>query len=386
LNIAEHHFLELGETPPAATNRTRGCWYEIDVGAIRHNYLQLRRKIPVHVRVYGCLKRNGYGCGAGVVAAALAQEGIDGFAVASIADAIAIRQRGVQLPILLYPGAGLEDAASIDALGLTVTVSSVDELHWWRSVLMAARIFVKLDLGFFRAGATPSQISEILKCAADYGDVQVLGLYAHMSELPGSGPEQASLQLARMNLVLNEIQPLELRPAIVMMSSSEGVLNHPEMDFDAVDPGAMLFGISEGKEHIRPMRLRPALRAIAARLISVKHIDASLGAIPNIACMRPGMVLGVIAMGWGDGLPRQIPDGVCALVRGQRARLFGPVHLEHLRIDLSDVPGVRFGDEVVLMGKQGKERITLEELVVSWNTDQIGLYAGLRDHVPKLYV
>jgi alanine racemase len=378
--------MEFGEPASPPTNRTRGCWYEIDIDGIRHNYRQLRRHIPLDVQVYGCLKRNGYGCGAGVVAAALAQEGIDGFAVASIADAIAIRQHVVHLPILLYPGAGLEDSPIIDALDLTVTVSSVDELQRWRLALKTARFFVKLDLGFYRAGATPSQIPDLLTCAAGYTDVQILGLYAHMSELAGSGPAEARVQLARMHSVLSSIQPPELRPLIVMMSSTEGVLNHPEMDLDAVDPGAMLFGISEGTQHIRAMTLRPALRAIAARLISVKRIDPSLGAIPDIPGMRPGMVLGVIAMGWGDGLPRQIPEGVCALVRGRRSRLFGPVHLEHLRIDLTDVPGARFGDEVVLMGRQGEERITLEEVTSSWKTDPIGLYAGLRDHVPKLYV
>ncbi|MBZ5763751.1 alanine racemase, partial [Rhizobium sp. VS19-DR104.2] len=82
----------------------RGTWYDIDLGAIRHNYLQLRKHLSARVKVFACLKRNAYGCGAGPVAAALAGEHIDGFAVASLLDAIAIRRAGPLNPILLYPG------------------------------------------------------------------------------------------------------------------------------------------------------------------------------------------------------------------------------------------------------------------------------------------
>jgi alanine racemase len=365
---------------------TTGCWYEIDLDAVRHNYRQLRRQLAPNIKVYGCLKRNAYGCGAGPIAAALAHESIDGFAVASITDAVAIRRRGIVRPILLYPGAGIEDAATIDALDFTVSISSIDELRQWRSVRAKVCTFIKLDLGFFRAGATPAQIGELLKVAADDRGVQILGIYAHMSELPGSSVEQVQAQLARMHTVLDGIEERGFRPPLIMMSSTEGVLDYPAMDFDAVDPGALLFGIAETRMQARPMVLRPALKSIATRLVSIKSIDASLGPIPDIPGMKSGMVLGVIAMGWGDGFPRRVPPGAVGLVRGRRASLLPPAHLEHIRIDLTAVPEARFGDEVVLLGRQGDEVITHEEIVSQWGTDLIGLYAGLRDHVPRFFV
>jgi alanine racemase len=365
---------------------TRGCWYEIDLNAVRYNFRQLRRQLNSNVKVYGCLKRNAYGCGAGPIAAALAQEDIDGFAVASIADAVAIRKHGIAHPILLYPGAAIEDSSTIEALDLTVSISSIDELRQWRSVRAKVCAFIKLDLGFFRAGATPAQIGELLKVAADDRGVQILGIYAHMSELPGSSVDQVQVQLARMHTVLNGIEARGFRPPLIMMSSTEGVLDYPAMDFDAVDPGALLFGIAETRMQARPMVLRPALKSIATRLVSIKSIDASLGPIPDIPGMKSGMVLGVIAMGWGDGFPRRVPSGAVGLVRGRRASLLPPAHLEHIRIDLTAVQEARFGDEVVLLGRQGDEVITHDEVVSQWGTDLIGLYAGLRDHVPRLHV
>lgn len=365
--------------------RTRESWYEIDLGAIRHNYRQLRAHLPDTVKIFACLKRNGYGCGAGPVAHALAAEGADGFAVASLPDAIAIRETGVDHPILLYPGPLPASAQAVESLELTVTVSSLDELEHWRAALSTTRIFVKVDLGFFRAGATPQDVGRILSAAYAYNDVELQGLYAHLSELPTSSSSAAEEQFARMQRVLAQAESAGTRPPLVMMSSTEGVLRYPLMDLDAVDPGALFIGLPETDHPARPIALRPALKAISTPLVAVKRIDASLGPIPDIPGFRPGMTIGILGMGWGDGLPRKVSSQAAGLVRGQRARLLPPAHLEHLRIDLTDVPDARFGDQVLLLGQQGNEIITLEEVAAQWSTDVVGLYAQLRDHIPRVY-
>lgn len=365
---------------------SRGSWYEIDLGAIRHNYRQLRAHLPPAVKIFACLKRNAYGCGAGHVARALATEGADGFAVAALPDAIAIRQAGVEHPILLYPGPLPASAGTIEALRLTVTISSLDELAQWRAVLGITRIFVKADLGFHRAGATPKAVGEILAAAHAYGDVDVRGLYAHLSELPASAPSHEGDQISRLERILQEADASGTRPPIAMMASTAGVLRCPAMDFDAVDPGALFIGLSEADQGARPVTLRPALRAISASLVSIKQVDASLGPTPDLPGFRQGMTIGVLGMGWGDGIPRHLPAGTPALVRGRRARLIPPVHLEHLRIDLTDIPDAKFGDPVLLLGRQGDQAITQDEVAACWETDLVGLYAQLRDHIPRVYV
>jgi len=365
----------------------RGSWYEIDLDAIRHNYQQLRACLPPKVKIYACLKRNGYGCGAARVAAALASEGAYGFAVASVLDAASIRSMGVDRPILLYPGAVPEAGPAIEALDLTISVSSIEELERWRSRMTNIRVFIKIDLGFFRAGATPREAGKLLALAAAYPDVQVDGVYAHLSELPASKPSDASDQLARMQAILQEADVRGLRPEVAMMSSTESVLNYPEMDLDAVDPGALLVGLPEtaNPNPGRRLILRPALKRISTSLVAVKRLDASLGPVPDLPGFHPGMLLGVVGFGWGDGFPRKVPRGAEAIVGGKRVPLLPPVHLEHLRIDLTDVPKARFGDQVVLLGRQGNEHITHEEVASLWGTDLVGLYGQLRDHVPRIY-
>lgn len=363
----------------------RGSWYEIDLGAIRHNYRQLRSHLPKNVKIYACLKRNGYGCGAGPVAAALASEGADGFAVASFLDAISIRNMGIGHPILLYPGTSPAAGPIVEAFDLTISVSSINELELWRSAMTRTRVFIKVDLGFFRAGATPREAAGLLAAAHAFSDVCVDGIYAHMSELPTSRPTDASAQFRRMQAILNGAESRGDRPNIAMMSSTEGVLTYPDMDLDAVDPGALFVGLPEGRNPVRQLVLQPALKTICTTIVAVKRLDASLGRIPRILGLQPGMVLGVLGMGWGDGLPRQVPPNAEAIVCGRRARLLPPAHLEHLRIDLTNVPEARLGDKALLLGKQGDQVITHDELAGFWGTDAVGLYANLRDHIPRIY-
>lgn len=371
--------------PDIDASALRGSWYEIDLGAIRSNFQELRQSLPPNVKIYACLKRNGYGCGAAAVATALSAEGVDGFAVSSLLDANSIRQTGIKRPILLYPGAPPTAGAMVAALDLTVTVSSIAELRQWRSAMARVRAFIKVDLGFCRAGATPFDAGRLLVEAHSCSDVQVDGVYAHLSELPASPSSAAADQFARMQAILHIAESEGVRPVVAMMSSTEGVLTHPEMDFDAVDPGALFVGLPETLQPVRKLYLRPALKSICTTLVAVKRLDASLGPMPQIPGFKSGMNLGVIGMGWGDGLPRNVPVGAEAIIRGRRARLLAPTHLEHLRIDLSEVPEARFGDQVVLLGHQGDQHITHDELASLWGTDLIGLYAHLRDHIPRIY-
>lgn len=364
----------------------RGSWYEIDLAAIRHNYRQLRSLLPRNVSVYACLKRNAYGCGAGPVAHALASEGADGFAVASLLDAVSIRRSGAKQQILLYPGALPTAGQVVEALDLAVSVSSIDELERWRAAMRRSRVFIKVDLGFFRAGAAPKEAGELLAAARAYSDVQVDGIYAHLSELPTSKPSDAKIQFERMQAVIGEAEIRGNRPAIAMMSSTEGILSYPDMDMDAVDPGAFLVGLPESSKPVRHVALLPALKAICTTVVAVKRLGASFGPVPDLPGFRSGMRLGVLGMGWGDGLPRQVPLGAEALVGGARVRLLPPAHLEHVRIDLTDVPEACFGDKVVLLGRQGDQTISHDEIAALWGTDMVGLYAGLRDHIPRIYI
>ncbi|UVK47956.1 alanine racemase [Mesorhizobium sp. AR07] len=187
-----------------ASAAASSCWREISLSAIVHNYRAVRSAVGPAVKIFACLKKDAYGCGADEVAAVLAAEGVDGFAVASARDACRIRTRAPRTPILLYPGINPQWASAVSEQDLTITLSSVSELDTWAVTSERLSAFVKVDLGFWRAGALPAEVEGLLRRAAATPNIDIKGIYAHLSELAGTGPT-ANEQWSRLKDLLASI-------------------------------------------------------------------------------------------------------------------------------------------------------------------------------------
>ncbi len=358
------------------------AWREIDLSAIASNYRAIRATIAPATKIFACLKQDAYACGAGTVAALLSAEGVDAFGVVSIADALVVRTAAPGKPILMYPGIGPDAVSLVRDLDLTISISGEEDLRRWLATGAPLRVFVKVDLGFWRAGVTPSNLISLMDLCA-LQNVSVYGLYAHLNEFGDAG-SSTSVQVSRLTPLLQALRVKGLLPETVMVSSSETLLSHPEFDMDAVDPGALLYGYIRSHDARRPLSIRPALFAIKARIVALKICDESLGAAPGLPGYHPAMRLAVLGIGWGHGVPRTLGSTVTVLIRGRRARIVPPIYLEHLRVDVTDVPDAALGDEVVLLGSSGTDRITLPELAKAWNTDETGVGCGLRESMRRI--
>lgn len=367
----------------------RPTWYEIDLGAVRHNVRELRRLVGPRVAIYACLKRNAYGCGAVPVAKACVEAGADGLAAGNIDDAVAIRQAGVRAPLLLYPTCLPDRAPQVAALDLMPSISSAEEAEAWNAAFPGRRkVFLKADVGLLRGGATAAGLAAMLALLPSLPNLEVAGLLGHFFSYGATpGPGHYARQFDRMEAALQAVRAAGIDVPIAMVSSTNAVLDHPEMDLTGVDPGRLLYGLTGSQAPIRQGRFRPALRAFKTRLLLRKEVapeDADGEAGPFVP--RPGMAIGLLPLGWGDGLPRRFGPDAAVLVRGRRAPLLAPVHLEHSRIDLTDCPAARAGDEVVLVGRQGDAEITLAACTAAWGIDGTTFHGQMRDHVPRVYV
>ncbi len=213
-----------------------------------------------------------------------------------------------------------------------------------------------------------------------------VGLYGHFFSYGADATDaDYQWQFAQFNAAQKAAESLGLRPPVVMVSSTSAVVKYPEMDLSGVDPGRLLFGLDAAGKRAQG-KFRPAFVALKTRILIRKILAMPpMGVAPPFP-VRPGMSIGILPIGWGDGLPRRLPEGASALVRGKRAPLLNPVHLEHLRIDLTDVPEAEPGDEVVLIGRQGDEYLALEEVAESWGMDATTFHGSMRDHIPRVYV
>ena len=374
-----------------STSLLRPTWFEIDLDAISHNLRQLRRMVGSGVAIYACLKRNAYGCGAVPVAQVMQREGADAIAVGNLNDALAIREAQVSLPILLYPNCLASEAGpAVMRYRLMPTVSSVDDVAAWEQAAAGGRldVFAKIDVGLFRGGAMPREALALLRRIADSNVLGLAGAYAHLHGYdPATGDDYAAWQFRNFQTVMREAASHNIDVPVRMVASTSVVLQHPEMDLNGVDPGRILYGLKPSPEPGRDLPLRPAVRAWKSRLILTKWIELEdAGGFPGPFPVTERRRIGVLPLGWGDGIPQHISGHAAALVGGRRVPVAGPVHLEHMRVDLTDAPGAAIGDEVVFLGTQRTETITLDELTGGWGIDALDFLGGMRDHIARVYV
>ena len=366
----------------------RPTWYEIDLDAICENYRTLRNWVGTDVKIYSCLKRNAYGCGIQAVSRSLEKEGTDGLAVGNINDALAIRKAGVELPILLYPNCLPETASVVSENRLTPTVSSEEEAQAWaQATQRPLSVFPKIDVGLLRGGVLPDKAVSLIKAITENKLLRLAGIYTHFHGYdPATGSDYARLQFERFHSLLEEVHRIGIDVPVRIAAGSLVVLQFPEMDLNGVDPGSVLFGIRSASGPERTQPLHPALRSIKTRILLIKdiqphHIDNHPSPFPVEQPVR----MGLVPFGWGDGMPRYRPDGASALVRGHLVPIIGPIHFEHMRLDLSSVSHAAVGDEVVLLGHQGQAQIDIESVAEQWGMDVLQFYGNLRDHVPRRY-
>ena len=361
----------------------RPAWSEIDLDALAHNVRTIRAMLPDDVRFYAVCKNNAYGCGARETARTMLEAGADAFAVSDPEDAQRIRAAGVDAPILLYASTTPDAAAAAAALGLIVTVHDFDGLEAFAATGRAVDVHVEVDCGYGRLGFTPDEWPKAFERLRRAKNLNVIGLYTHLAsvEEPAAVKRQGELFAASATAARDVgFASLEL-----MAASSRVLLGYPELNLTAVNPGRMLYGMME-PPWLGKSDLRPVIRAIKSRVLQVKTIPADLPFDDSRHKAAPGSLkTAVIAFGFKDGLPRE-PAGGTVLVRGRRARIIGMRATEHMVVDVTDIPGVAAGDEVVIVGTQGAETIDGLEAVATYKMAMIELLPRLTLNTPRHYV
>ena len=365
----------------------RPTWFEIDLDAAVDNLRAVRRLVGPGRKIVAVVKADAYGFGSLEMGRAFAAHGADALGVADLADGVRLRDAGLTLPILMYPNA-LPEAAD-DAIGadLIPTLTDLDAARAYDDAAARrarpADVFVKVDVGLERLGVPADQAVKLVLAIRDLAGLRLAGLCTHLHVPTGADPAYVEWQFGRFTAVLDALAAQGVDVPIRLAASSPLVLGFPSTYLNAVDPGRMLYGY--GHEAVAgPVVLRPTFRAFKSRLVEVKDLTprerfAAAAPFPITAAMR----LGVIPAGMGDGVHRL--NAGEALVRGRRVPILARP-LEHTRLDLTTVPDAVVGDEVVLVGRQGAEEITLDEIAERHTIDLLALALGVGPRVARVYV
>ena len=328
----------------------RPCWMEIDLAALEHNVAVLRSRLGPDKRIIAALKGDAYGHGIGPVARCMARCDVHSVATGNLRDAIAIREAGVALPILMFPGPLPKGMHQLLEHGLTPTV------HDWtsaRAVSDAATqptaVYLKVDSGLGRLGVSLDDALDFVGRLRELDHIVLEGVYTHLTFHDAAGRDWARERFAAFDAFLEKLEASGIDVPITQALASTGLLAGLESRANAVCPGGILYGMSPVSQDIAVGgSYRPVVKAIKSRII---HIGARR--------------VGVIPIGLADGYGSLQPGAAAqVLLEGRRVRIQG-VSLEYIMLDLSDFADARIGDEVVLLGRSGDDEILLAD-VASW--------------------
>lgn len=347
----------------------------IDLNALRHNY-RIARQLS-GARALAVIKADAYGHGAVRCAQALEAEA-DGFAVACIEEALALREAGIKAPVLLLEGFfEASELALIVQHDLWCVVHSLWQLEAIEQTRLAApiNVWLKLDSGMHRVGLHPKDYQaayQRLQASGKVAKIVLMSHFARADELDSdaSNEQVAVFQAARQGL-----------NAEISLRNSPALLGWPQIPSDWGRPGIMLYGATPFETpNAEADRLQPVM-TLKSRVISVRELPAGepVGYGARFVSPRPTRV-GVVAMGYADGYPRHAPTGTPVVVAGKRSQLIGRVSMDMLCIDLTDVPEAGLGSPVELWGK----RVLASEVAAQAGTIPYQIFCNLR-RVPLIY-
>jgi alanine racemase len=354
---------------------TRPIRAGIDGAALAGN-LEEARRIAAGARVMAIIKADGYGHG--LVRTARALAAADGFGLASLEEAMVLRDAGITRPLWLLEGffepRELGELARRGVIGVVhheAQLAMLESARWEGELL----VWVKIDSGMHRIGFPPAALPAVLERLADLEHLRCTGLMSHLASADDPADPLTEQQIATFARASGS---LDLPRSL---ANSAGLLAWPGTRFDWVRPGIMLYGAAPlAGDGAGDARLRPAM-TLESRLIAVNRFRGgdAIGYGGSWVCPED-MDVGVVACGYGDGYPRHAASGTPVLVDGVRVPLVGRVSMDMITVDLRGVPGARVGSRAVLWG----EGLPVEEVARHAGTIAYELLCGVTPRVPRM--
>ena len=369
----------------------RPTWVEIDLSAIAFNTRQIQSLIGPNVRILASLKADAYGHGALKVARTVLHNGASMLGVATLSEAIPLREAGIHAPILVFGYVPHWQMREAVRLRLTLTLYSIKSVHALSRAAQAldqsVKVHMKVDTGMGRLGIRAERITEIVELVHEITELPRLeleGIFTHFAMADTQDQSHARMQLARFQHVLQRIDEEHMRPSLVHAANSAAIFSLPGAHFDMVRPGIALYGLDPSFEVRLPAEFRPSL--------SFKTQVAQVKDIPEGECISYGCTcttdrptrIAILPVGYADGFRRAPTNWRSVLVHGQEAPLLGRVCMDQCIIDITHIPYVRVGDEVVLIGRQGTACLTAEQVAQRLGTINYEVVSEILARVPRV--
>ncbi len=363
----------------------RDTWAEVDLDCITENIMSIKNRLPKDVDIFAVVKANAYGHGDVQVANTALEAGAKYLAVAFIDEAIALRQKGITAPILILGASRPVDAKIAAKMNITLTVFQIDWLKEAKSHLGSQdrlKVHIKVDTGMGRIGVRSSEeLQEVERLIESDERLELEGVFTHFATADELDTTYFHQQLSKFEEM---VSGLARRPRYIHSSNSAAAIRFPEAYFNAVRLGIAMYGLTPSPEMEKeiPFPLREAF-SLKARLVHVKQLHAgdkvSYGATYE---SKGNEWIGTIPIGYADGWIRRL-QGQEVLVDGKRSEIVGRICMDQCMVRLEEELPV--GTEVTLIGKQGDDMISVNEIAAKLETINYEVPCIITNRVPRLY-
>jgi alanine racemase len=366
-------------------NGTDRCWAEVDLAALRHNAAVAIAHGGADVALLAVVKANGYGHGAVKVAEALHDQARV-FGVASLGEALELRNGGITRPVMILGPAAPQERREIVAQGFIPSISNLDEATAFNDAAARKPVAINfvIDTGMGRMGTWQDEaVAELERIAA----LRLIQIHSVSTHLPVADEDAAFTQaeLARFGEIVQQIRARVPGDYAVHVLLSAGILGFQQHRFDMMRAGLMLYGISPLPEFQR--LLKPAM-TLKTRVLLVRDIPTGRGiSYGRTFITSHPMRVATLSVGYADGYPRSLSNGgASVLIGGRRCHVLGRITMDLIMVDVTEIRNIDAGDEVVLIGRQGDEEILASELAQRAGTIAWEIFTGIGSRVRRVYV
>jgi alanine racemase len=363
-------------------------WAEVNLDALRHNLAFIRARVGEDVEIMAVVKADGYGHGAREIVQALIPAGVSWFGVANTLEGIVVRSVDPDIQIMVLGQVFPENVPDIFSYNLTPIVCDYETAEILDREAQRCKkrlvVHVKIDTGMGRIGVWHEDFQCFLD---DVGKLTHLKIDGFLSHFPSSDEdaEFSHSQVSIFKKVVSEAAREQIRARILHMANSAAILKLPASYFDMVRPGIVLYGLYPSAVFSEKCDIQPVL-SLKTKVSFVKKVRKGMTISYGMTFRaRKPTVVATIPAGYGDGYNRHLSNTGRVLIKGKYAPIVGRVTMDQTMVDVGHIPGVKVGDEVVLIGRQGKHEITVEEIARLVDTIPYEIVCGINKRVERVY-
>ncbi len=375
----------------------RWAWVEIDLSAIRHNVLEAKRHLQRGARLMAVVKADAYGHGAVQVSKMALNSGADYLSVATVPEAIELRKAGINAPLMILAQPPESSIPLLLAYNIIPSIYEAEFAITYAEMAdfygMRAPFHLAVNTGMNRIGVRYDEVVPFLQHIGFHRALDLAGTFTHYATADSADTLDFQIQVKRFIEVINNMRMAGIDPGIVHTANSAALYRYPDVQFDMARLGISLYGFQACPE-TRPIAdLKPAM-SVHARITDTRLVPPSEGVSYGLNYRSPGSVkICTVPLGYADGLVRGLSGRTHFLLQGQRMRQVGNICMDQcmFEVDLRSY-GTRkridpqVGDEVIIVGRQGNEEVTIDEMADKLGTIQHEIAIGFAQRMPRVYV